>query len=195
MATVKSPLLSMSASGQIGKSLVFGQWKGIDTCRQHVVPANPDTGAQGLVRDRMTAAVASWRNYITLPAMRTAWNVAASAMASTLSGFNAFVASCHKLTKTDPDASYATLADHIAAYKCAFTVINIDDGAVGDEAGNFEIWAGDRSTSLLLHESAAIAGGVVTGVVALSTAIANKYVQLRKGGYARSGIALIATHV
>jgi len=194
MATVKSPLLSMSASGQIGKSIVFGQWKGIDTARQHVVPANPDTAAQQAVRTRMTACVASFRNYITAAAMRTGWNVAASAMSSTLSGFNAFVAACYGVTKTDADGSFATSADHIAAYKAEFPMINIDDGAAGDEAGNFEIWFGTKSTSLLLLESTAIVGAKVTTAAAMATAPCNMYVQLRKGGEARSGIMLLALH-
>jgi hypothetical protein len=178
----------MSASGQLGKSIVFGQWKGIDTARQHVVPANPDTLAQQAVRNRMTACVASFRNYITAAAGRTAWNVAASAMSSTLSGFNAFVAACYGVTTTDADGSFATACTPLAAYKVELPMINIDDGAAGDEAGNFEIWYGTKPTSLLLLESAAIANAKVTSVNALGTAAGYVYCQIRKGGEARSGI-------
>jgi hypothetical protein len=51
MATVTSPLLSISARGQIGKSVVFSNWKGIKTAKQYVIPANPQTTKQVAQRD------------------------------------------------------------------------------------------------------------------------------------------------
>lgn len=50
MAKVKGPLLSMRASGTIGKNIVFAQWRGIPYTRQHVVPSNPRTAGQTLTR-------------------------------------------------------------------------------------------------------------------------------------------------
>jgi len=50
MAKVTGPLFSMSASGTLGKALVFAGWKGIGYVRQWVVPSNPQSGAQGDVR-------------------------------------------------------------------------------------------------------------------------------------------------
>ena len=46
MAKLKAPLLSLGASGQIGKSIVFFPWKGLDVAREYVVPANPQTTLQ-----------------------------------------------------------------------------------------------------------------------------------------------------
>ena len=51
MAKVKGPLLSLSASGQIGKSQVYARWRGVPYVRQHVVPGNPKTTAQTLTRN------------------------------------------------------------------------------------------------------------------------------------------------
>jgi len=51
MAKVRGPILSMSATGQIGKSQVYGQWRGVPYARQYVVPGNPQTVAQTLTRD------------------------------------------------------------------------------------------------------------------------------------------------
>lgn len=51
MAKVKGALLSLGAEGQIGKSLVFGSWRGVPYARQHVSPANPKTTAQTLTRN------------------------------------------------------------------------------------------------------------------------------------------------
>lgn len=50
MAKVTAPLLSMSASGQFGKSIVF-QKNG--TAREYVIPANPQTVDQMAVRNRL----------------------------------------------------------------------------------------------------------------------------------------------
>ena len=50
MAKVTAPLMSMSASGQLGQTLVFDKRGRV---RQYVVPANPQTSAQQLVRDSL----------------------------------------------------------------------------------------------------------------------------------------------
>ncbi|MBA7658130.1 hypothetical protein ES703_66078 [subsurface metagenome] len=62
MAKLKAPLLSLGASGAIGKSIVFFPWKGIDAVREYVIPANPKTDPQILQRSYLTAAVATIHN-------------------------------------------------------------------------------------------------------------------------------------
>ena len=59
MAKLKAPLMSLGASGALGKALVFFGWKGLDVVREYVVPANPKTTAQNTQRGYMTAAVAA----------------------------------------------------------------------------------------------------------------------------------------
>jgi len=51
MAKTRAPLLGFGASGQIGKTIVFGSWKGVGYARQHVIPANPQTAEQDLTRN------------------------------------------------------------------------------------------------------------------------------------------------
>lgn len=51
MASVKGPLLSMDASGQIAKTQVYGSWKGIAYSRRYVVPSNPRSTEQTLTRN------------------------------------------------------------------------------------------------------------------------------------------------
>lgn len=43
MAKVTGPLLSLSASGTVGKALTFANWKGINTARIASTPSNPKT--------------------------------------------------------------------------------------------------------------------------------------------------------
>ena len=57
MAKLKAPLLSLGASGAIGKSLVFFGWKGLDVVREYVVPSNPQSDDQITQRGFLTEAV------------------------------------------------------------------------------------------------------------------------------------------
>lgn len=66
MAKVKGPLLSLGASGQIGKSVVFGDWRGVKYAREHVVPANPNTTAQQTTRNTFKGADDQFKRMLTL---------------------------------------------------------------------------------------------------------------------------------
>lgn len=59
MGKLKAPLLSLGASGAIGKVAVFFNWKGIDAVREYVIPANPKSDAQQTQRGYVTSAVAA----------------------------------------------------------------------------------------------------------------------------------------
>lgn len=70
MAKVTGPLMSMDASGKFGDALVFGKWKGRNTVRQLVTPANPNSQGQENARNRtrVTGALQLWANQTTLKA-------------------------------------------------------------------------------------------------------------------------------
>lgn len=91
MAKVKAPLMSFSASGQIAKALVFMKWKGLNTVRQHVVPANPRSAAQLVQRGYFEDAVDEWHETKYNAADIAAWNRYAATLEDPMSGFNAFV--------------------------------------------------------------------------------------------------------
>ncbi|MGI9863023.1 hypothetical protein SDD30_16730 [Moorella naiadis] len=50
MAKVTAPLMSMDASGALGKALVFAKWKGINYARRYTIPMNPNTVNQEKIR-------------------------------------------------------------------------------------------------------------------------------------------------
>lgn len=50
MPKLTAPLMSIAASGTLGKAIVFSSWKGIPYARQHAVPKNPKTDAQMTTR-------------------------------------------------------------------------------------------------------------------------------------------------
>ncbi|MBA7538141.1 hypothetical protein ES705_30415 [subsurface metagenome] len=68
MAKLKAPLMSLGASGALGKALVFFPWKGIDCVREYVIPSNPDTTLQSTHRAYLTEAVAKIHELQALPA-------------------------------------------------------------------------------------------------------------------------------
>lgn len=57
MAKLKAPLLSLGASGALGKAMVYFGWKGLDCVREYVVPANPKSDAQITHRGLLSEAV------------------------------------------------------------------------------------------------------------------------------------------
>ena len=58
MAKLKAPLLSLGASGAIGKTIVYANWKGLDIAREWVRPTNPNTTPQQTQRGYLKACVA-----------------------------------------------------------------------------------------------------------------------------------------
>jgi len=99
MAKVTAPLLSFASKGQIGKSVVFARWRGIDYARRHVVPANPQTTAQQLTRNTF----ATLREmYKLLPALGSPpWQAFAEGRA--FLPLNAFVGENIRAVRGEPD--------------------------------------------------------------------------------------------
>lgn len=62
MAKAKAPLMGFKARGQLGKSIVFGEWRGVQYARSHTVPANPRTAEQMKTRDVFAFLNEYWRN-------------------------------------------------------------------------------------------------------------------------------------
>lgn len=61
MAKTNGPLMSMDARGKFGGTLVFGYWKGRNTVRQLVTPANPQSANQMTARNAVSVLGAGQR--------------------------------------------------------------------------------------------------------------------------------------
>ena len=88
MAKLTAPLFSLKASGQLAKTLVYMNWKGIEDVRQYVIPANPKTAGQQTQRGYFTNAVDAWHTAGFQTIDFTAWNLLASALKLPASGYN-----------------------------------------------------------------------------------------------------------
>jgi len=95
MAKTTGPLLSLGASGSVGKTLTFATWKGVSYVRQLVKPTYTNTTEQAKVRSLMSDATIAWKTSATVGAIainaayKLAYNTAAAGTA--MSGFNLFI--------------------------------------------------------------------------------------------------------
>jgi hypothetical protein len=71
MAKTTAPLLSMGASGQIGKTQVYGSWRGTSYARRYVIPANPQTQAQTDTRNIFLWLNEAWK--VLSPSVQAVW--------------------------------------------------------------------------------------------------------------------------
>ena len=161
MAKLTGPLMSFGARGKLGGSLVYSAWKGVNTVRQLVTPANPNTTAQIAQRTRMASIVAAWRNTDLSSAIRTAWNKLAQLTGNPVSGFNQFTSQLVKLAAEDPAASIVTSIEDEAAASVTLGLLNLDDMTTGDEAGSFHVSYGVAPDQLLYEADPTIAAGVL----------------------------------
>jgi hypothetical protein len=59
MAKTTGPLFSLEASGTVGNTVVYSQWKGVNYVRRRVVPANPYEALQVVARNRLRGIAGS----------------------------------------------------------------------------------------------------------------------------------------
>ncbi len=91
MAKLTGPCFSLKATGQLGKTLVFFPWKGVNALRTYVVPANPKTDAQKKQRGYFEDSVDEWHGAAYTALDVGAWNRLAGILAKIMSGFNAMI--------------------------------------------------------------------------------------------------------
>jgi hypothetical protein len=93
MAKVVSPLMGMKASGQLGKTLVYFSWKGINCVRTHVTPANPNTAGQQGARTKMANANDAYHAAGLTATDIDGWRRFAGIAASPMTYFNRYIKS------------------------------------------------------------------------------------------------------
>ena len=89
MAKVKGPLFSLDARGKLADELVYAIWKGLNYCREYVIPFNPKTAGQLTIREYFTDAVEAYQ--AELPATKAIWETAIKKLGWAMTGFNYYV--------------------------------------------------------------------------------------------------------
>ncbi len=191
MAKVKGPLFSLSASGQIAKTLVYGDWKGIDVVRKYVIPANPRTAGQQQQRAYFAAAVEDWHTDGFTAIDVAAWNLYALAQKVAASGFN-------MLVKLKVAAAVAA-ETWVALYECLVTVIAADGAQInitGTVGSTIKLYWGTSKTSMFNEETMADTAGDYEVTIATMNASTKYYFYIKDTGaseHARTGIYSFTT--
>jgi hypothetical protein len=144
MARVKGPLFSMSASGTIGKAIVFSTWKGREYVRRHAVPSNPRSGLQVGIR-AVFGFIAQYFASLSTGEISDWEDVAAATSVTPLNAFTSDAVARARRNegwRVDPDGAAAespaapTGGDAITALK-SITLTWTDGIANGDDAADF----------------------------------------------------------
>ena len=89
MAKITGPLFSLDARGSVGRSIVYSIWKGVNYLRRHVVPQNPKSDDQIVIRTVITDGSQKWADGTITSGDKLLWN--AFAEGKPFSGFNAYM--------------------------------------------------------------------------------------------------------
>ena len=161
MAKLKAPLMSLGASGALGKAVVYFPWKGIDAVREYVIPANPKSPDQVTQRGYVTSAVTAIHAAMAdatkpiTPTDKSAYSLWAAALAIVMTWFNTAVRNYvdQKVAGKSP-AIYRGGATTEASGQLAVEVYSDDIDTDKITAGNFKY--GTSKTSLISTQAATI---------------------------------------
>jgi len=119
MVKVSAPMLSMDASGTIGKAAVFSKWKGRNYVRSHVVPHNPKSAGQIGVRSMFKFLAQEWNGLGPTP--KGTWSEIATAL--NISGFNSYIRANQRRWRNfrAPSMDETALEGHTSAVLNAWT--------------------------------------------------------------------------
>lgn len=186
MAKLTAPLFSLKASGQLGKSLVYLNWKGINDVRTYVIPANPKSNLQNIQRGYMIDGVDMWHANAWNAADLTAFNNWAGVSGAAMSGFNRVIKE-YIYARTHAGTWHAVLSVVISL----ITTTGFKITAAGSAAVTFECHYGTSPTAMVNTEAVANAAGVLTVTLAGLTANVVYFAEIvptTAAEYGRTGI-------
>lgn len=182
MAKLKAPLLSLGASGALGKTMVFFNWKGLDVVREYVIPANPKSDAQntqrGYVIEAVEAIHAAESDALNpLSAVdKMAYSLYGSTFPSPRTWFNQIVQRW-LLAKVNAEVAIIYATGEFDDVGAGATTITLYNHQVVDQAGFFV--AGTSKTALTKSVAADGVASVHTGVFTGLTKGVKYYFQFR----------------
>jgi len=189
MAINKAPLLSLGASGALGKTVIQQNWKGLKIQKSYVKPANPKTPKQVTRRTNFEEAVFYWKIGLQNVPSQEAWRRSASVDRRRLSGFNLAVG--NMVIKLDQQLLPSFLKDWATTSVDSIVVnaFDVPNFANGSESGLFLLYQGDVPTSMRKVAEVAITPPNDLNYFSLDVVSGQRfYFDVRKDGLSRSGI-------
>lgn len=168
MAKLKAPLLSLGASGAIGRAIVFFPWKGLDVAREYVIPSNPKTTKQTTQRDYLVDAV---------EAIHTAQADATNPLVEADCVAYALLGSCEKTPRTWFNQACKNWLDVsvLGNKPCLCSAGTLDNTTAGQLACSLYLWEatcaagkffwGTSKTALINSEAAVITAQEATATI------------------------------
>lgn len=89
MVRVTGPMMSLDASGQLGKAVVFSKRRGTNVVRRYVKQRVSQTTDQTTVRSVFGDGISGWRHGLIESPAKTSW--ASYAVGTSETGFNRFM--------------------------------------------------------------------------------------------------------
>lgn len=89
MVRVTGPFLSLDARGTLANTMTGSFWRGINYIRERVIPHNPKSTCQTVIRGVLTDGVSKWRFGLITQVNKNWWNTYAKGLGE--SGFNRFM--------------------------------------------------------------------------------------------------------
>lgn len=108
MAKTNTPFLSLAATGTIGRAITSQRWKNRRVLRSHCSPPNSPSPAQLAQRSRVGYAVNAWKQYLTAPLTRAAWELYAPKIGRLFTGYSIFQKLAIETQATIPDPAYVS---------------------------------------------------------------------------------------
>ena len=181
MAKLKAPLLSLGASGQLGKAIVFFTWKGLNVAREYVIPSNPKTSGQTTQRGYLTTVVANIHGNMA-HATRPLTEADKSSLALWGSTWPTPRTWFNTLVKNGVEQLVKTLYNHVHTVGlttpgAGSLAVSICDNTLGILTAKF--YYGTSKTAMLSSIDADIAAGTISKTIPSLTAGVKYYWQLR----------------
>lgn len=153
MARVRTPAISLGASGKLAKTLTFHKWKGIKQAQEYAIPHNPRTPAQQANRQRLTIANAWWRSLHPLNIIREGWLNYQRTLRTKSSAYNVYLSAALKMQGiyTDPAIVYGfgfRFPDGLS-----WTLQDLKTQGPPTEPGDFRMYVGINSKNLVFKKA------------------------------------------
>ena len=193
MAIVKTPFLSLGASGSIANTLTAQRNRSRDTMRSMPVPTNPRSPAQCAHRAIVAKAVHGWQTTLTHThntdeSAAPGWDRYASATKSRAAGYHLAVKSMIAVYSLQDTAQYLSYA-HTIAGEMRYTSKDPYTDTFVAEAANVDCFGGTDPTKLVWIFAAPLVGGhSVYPAPWPYDALDPYYIQIFVNGLPRSGV-------
>ncbi|MBA7527949.1 hypothetical protein ES705_20131 [subsurface metagenome] len=164
--------MSLGASGQLAKTLVFFPWKGINAVREYVIPANPKTALQTAQRAHVTngvglvhAAMADATNPLA-SIDQVAYSALAAAKGRIITWFNQAIKLCIDVSVAGPvPCIYSDMTFTTKTVAAIDLELYLNEGTPSSlVAGTF--FFGSTKTNLIHQAAATVTAGDKVALVA-----------------------------